>query len=92
MEGDELTDLSLTRAKLRKKDDHHRFKASLTSPITLLSITSDLRVTLFGLYWYNTFAIQDSQPLGDLGPAVCSDKCCSYWAEATAVCAGILLP
>lgn len=26
MEGDELTDLSLTRAKLRRKDDQHRFK------------------------------------------------------------------
>ena len=26
MEGDELTDLSLTRAKLRKKDEQHRFK------------------------------------------------------------------
>ncbi len=30
MAGDELTDLSLTRAKLRKKDEHHRFKASRT--------------------------------------------------------------
>ena len=27
MEGDELTDLSLTRAKLRRQDDQHRFKA-----------------------------------------------------------------
>lgn len=26
MEGGELTDLSLTRAKLRKKDEQHRFK------------------------------------------------------------------
>ena len=36
MEGDELTDLSLTRAKLRKKDDQHRFKASQTPTVTCL--------------------------------------------------------
>lgn len=64
MEGDELTDLSLTRAKLRKKDDHHRFKASLTCFRYPLPATSDLRVTSLGLYWS---AEDDSQALGELG-------------------------
>ena len=47
MEGDELTDLSLTRAKLRKKDDHHRFKAS-RAPVMIPSCPTGLLPTSFG--------------------------------------------
>ena len=48
MEGEELTDLSLTRAKLRRQDDQHRFKARDCCLIFLLHCASMCALSLNG--------------------------------------------